>query len=383
MMLCTGKGTIIRDNPSITLALVLVLTLAAVPLAWQALPLIQVAILGSAGEPRTVTARGDLAATETATIELFEAAKNGVVSITTAERVVNRFTRNAYDVPRGTGSGFVWDSQGHVVTNAHVLRGASSAKVRLADGRSFDAALVGADATNDLAVLKIGVRPGALPPIPIGASEDLQVGQSVFAIGNPFGLDWTLTTGIISALDRELPNRSGGMITDLIQSDAAINPGNSGGPLIDSAGRLIGVNTAIYSPSGSSAGIGFAIPVATVNRVVPQLIAEGEYRPPTLGVRADARADRMLKREGLSGVLVLGVDPGSPADRAGIEPARVSRDGSLVPGDVIVAIGGETVANVEEMRARVGTMNAGDTVQVTVMRDGTRRTLEVELESAG
>jgi S1-C subfamily serine protease len=272
---------------------------------------------------------------------------------------------------------------GHVVTNAHVIQGASRATVRVADGQAYSASLVGVAPSHDLAVLRIGVRPGELPPIPVGESRSLQVGQQAFAIGNPFGLDWTMTRGIISALERELPNRNGGVLTGLIQTDAAINPGNSGGPLIDSAGRLIGLNTAIYSPSGSSAGIGFAVPVDTVNRVVPRLIQEGEYRPPALGVSIDPRTDQILDRMGMSGVMVLDVEPNSAADRAGLRPARIAEDGGLVPGDVIVGLGGREVEDVEDLRAALDRHSPGETVSLAVVRDGARRELEVTLDAAG
>lgn len=297
-------------------------------IVWQSFPIIQGVVLGRFAEPRTVTPRGDLAASEQSTIAVFNAARDSVVFITTAERVVDPWTRNAYDVPRGNGSGFVWDELGHVVTNNHVIAGASRAVVRLADGRAFSARLVGRAPEHDLAVLHIGVATGRPSALPIGTSSDLRVGQSVFAIGNPFGLDWTMTPGIVSALGRELPGDGGPPIRGLIQTDAAINPGNSGGPLIDSAGRLIGVNTAIFSPSGGSAGIGFAVPVDTVNRVVPQLIARGNYTPPRLGILFDPRVDSMLAQSGASGVLVLGVDPKSPAAHAGLIPARITDCGA-------------------------------------------------------
>ncbi|MER2622846.1 MAG: trypsin-like peptidase domain-containing protein, partial [Accumulibacter sp.] len=204
-------------------------------------------------------------------IELFEHARDSVVFITTKAQVRDYWTRNVFMVPRGAGSGFIRDAAGHVITNYHVIENASEASVKLADGRSYQALLAGVSPAHDIAVLRIGVGFRRPPAVPIGRSADLKVGQKVFAIGNPFGLDWTLTTGIISALDRSLGGEKGGTIEHLIQTDAAINPGNSGGPLLDSAGRLIGINTAIYSPSGASAGIGFAVPVDTVNRVVPQL----------------------------------------------------------------------------------------------------------------
>lgn len=225
---------------------------------------------------RAITPRGDLAGDEKATIALFEKSRGSVVYISTSQLVADVWSRNVFSVPRGTGSGFIWDDAGHVVTNFHVIQGASEATIRLADGRKFRAALVGASPDHDIAVLKIGVGFRAPAPIPVGTSTDLKVGQKVFAIGNPFGLDWTLTTGIVSALDRALPDENGGPgIEHLIQTDAAINPGNSGGPLLDSSGRLIGMNTMIYSPSGASAGIGFAVPVDTVMRLVPLIIREG------------------------------------------------------------------------------------------------------------
>ena len=228
------------------------------------------------------------------------------------------WSRNVFSTPRGSGSGFIWDGAGHVVTNFHVIAGASEAMVQLADGRKYRASLVGASPQHDLAVLRIGVSFRRPAPVPIGSSEDLKVGQKVFAIGNPFGLDWTLTTGIVSALDRSLPSENGGPdIEHLIQTDAAINPGNSGGPLLDSSGRLIGINTAIYSPSGASAGIGFAVPVDTVARVVPQLVKTGRYVRASLGVIADEQVNSRLEElTGRDGVFILEVQPGSAAAKA-------------------------------------------------------------------
>jgi S1-C subfamily serine protease len=226
--------------------------------------------------PRPVSLRGDLGPDEKSTIALFQKVRRCVVYINTSERVLDFWSRNVFVIPRGTGSGFVWDESGNIVTNMHVIAGASEARVRLNDGRSLSARLVGGNPGQDLAVLRVAAS-SSLTPVPIGTSVDLQVGQKVFAIGNPFGLDWTLTTGIISALDRSLPAEDGrSLMEHLIQTDAAINPGNSGGPLLDSAGRLIGVNAAIFSPSGASAGVGFAVPVDAVNRVAPQLIAFGK-----------------------------------------------------------------------------------------------------------
>ena len=257
----------------------------------------------------------------------------------------------------GTGSGFIWDSNGHVVTNRHVVAGASAACVRLSDGRDLDASLVGVSAAHDLAVLKVNLSttPQALP---LGSSADLRVGQSTFAIGNPFGLDWTLTTGIVSALDRSLPTEDGrSLIEHLIQTDAAINPGNSGGPLLDSAGRLIGVNTVIYSPSGASAGVGFAIPVDTVNRVVPQLIASGRDVRPALGIEIDDGLNQLITRRlSVAGVVILRTSPGSAASAAGLRGTHSQRDGTIVAGDIILAVNGhatESVARLPESSRRL------------------------------
>lgn len=358
----------------------LLITLAAmvVVATYQIMPALRMAYLEPEAKPRVIAARGELAAGEKATIELFQATRDSVVFISTAERVRDPWSRNIYEQPRGTGSGFLWDNRGHVVTNNHVIEGASAATVRLADGRSFPARLVGRDPSHDLAVLRIEARD--LPvPVAVGSSADLQVGQTVLAIGNPFGLDWTLTRGIVSALDRELPARTGRPITGLIQTDAAINPGNSGGPLLDSAGRLIGVNTAIYSPSGTSAGIGFAVPVGTVNRVVPQIIEKGHYAPPAIGIRFDPRVNDLAHREGIEGVLILGVEEGSPAALAGLEPARFTGDGRLVPGDIITGIDGDRIATIDDLLAALDSRRPGEKVTLTVRQNGDARAVEITL----
>ena len=312
-------------------------------------------------EPRAIAPGGDLAADEKSTIELFERSKGSVVFITTTQLVRDRRSRNVLQIPRGAGSGFVWDADGHVVTNNHVVMGAAGAKVRLNDGRDYDAKLVGTSPAHDIAVLRITVperRPAALP---IGTSGDLKVGQKVFAIGNPFGLDWSLTTGVVSALDRSLPAEDGRTIIEhLIQTDAAINPGNSGGPLLDSSGRLIGINTAIYSPSGAYAGVGFAVPVDTVNRVVPQLVAKGKYTRPVLGVEIDEQLSQQIAaRSGTKGVAVAKVTAGLPAEAAGLRP-----------GDVIVALDGKPVTSAPQLVNRLDEHKVGDTVRLTVQRDG-------------
>jgi S1-C subfamily serine protease len=252
-----------------------------------------------------VTPRAAIQSDEQATIDLFERSKVSVVYISTRKEVMDFWTRNTLSVPQGTGSGFIWDDQDHVVTNLHVIAGASEAWIRLSDGRDYNASLVGASPDHDLAVLKITVPTNRPPALPVGTSHDLKVGQRVFAIGNPFGLDWTLTTGIVSALDRSLNAENGATIEHLVQTDAAINPGNSGGPLLDSAGRLIGVTTAIYSPSGAYAGVGFAVPVDTINRIVPKLIATGRYERPTLGIGMDEDMNTAITQHlGVQGVAV-------------------------------------------------------------------------------
>ncbi len=303
-----------------------------------------------------------------------------MVYITTSEVRRDLFTLDLTEIPRGTGSGFVWDRDGHVVTNFHVIQGASRAQVTLADQSTWDASLVGAAAGKDLAVLEIEAPAKSLDPIPIGSSKDLAVGQKVFAIGNPFGFDQSLTTGIISALGREIDSQSQEPIRDVIQTDAAINPGNSGGPLLDSAGRLIGVNTAIYSPSGSYAGIGFAIPVDTVNWVVPELIVHGHVVRPSLGI--DWVPERYVRDLGLHGALVLRVEPGSGAARAGLRATRRDLRGQLQLGDLVVAIDGDEVDSPGDVTLILERHEAGDTVPVTVQRGGRRIDLQVQLGSS-
>ncbi|SDH89469.1 S1C family serine protease [Propionivibrio dicarboxylicus] len=333
---------------------------------------------GNVAAPRPVSPRGELTSDERSTIDLFERSRDSVVFITTRAQVRDFWTRNVYSVPRGTGSGFIWDEAGHVITNFHVIEDASEAIVKLADGREFKASLVGASRAHDLAVLRIGIAARRPAPVPIGTSHDLRVGQKVLAIGNPFGLDWTLTTGIVSALDRSLSGDDGYTINHLIQTDAAINPGNSGGPLLDSAGRLIGVNTAIYSPSGSSAGIGFAVPVDTVNRVVPQLIRSGKYIRPSLGVELDEDLNRRLSRLlDVAGVVVLRVGAGTPAANAGLKGLTILRNGEVTAGDIITAVEGKPVDSVGKLLARLDDFRVGDTVRISVLRNG--KTIELRL----
>lgn len=357
------------------------LAVAVLILLW---PQLESLFIRWSAEPRPVIARGELAADEQATIEIFKRTSPSVVFITTLSRYVNPWTRNIREVLQGNGSGFIWDESGHVVTNWHVVKSASSAQVRLNDSRVYKAVLVGASPQHDLVVLRINVPINRPHPVPIGTSADLQVGQKTLAIGNPFGLDYTLTTGVISALNRSIDTEEGKTVDNLIQTDAAINPGNSGGPLIDSAGRLIGINTAIYSPSGAYAGIGFAVPIDTVNRVVPQLIAEGQYLRPSIGVHVDDDASKLVTKElGVEGVMVLKVSPDSAAARAGMRATRLTREGDIIPGDIIQAIGQHPVVDVGDLLDVLERYSIGDPVEVTVYRNGRIRQIELVLEGPG
>ena len=358
----------------------LLVSAALLAITWYALPrwspYFQTAVAAS---PRPTTERGQLTGEEQQNIDIFEKWKASVVYIATSDRVMDYWTRNVTNVPRGTGSGFIWDPAGHVVTNVHVIAGAAAANVKLADGRDYEAILVGASLAHDIAVLKIRVPKNQPQPMAVGTSHDLRVGQKVFAIGNPFGLDWTLTTGIVSALDRSLEGDSGSVIRHLIQTDAAINPGNSGGPLLDSSGRLIGVNTAIYSPSGASAGVGFAVPVDTVNRVVPQLIANGHYAPPSLGIEVDDLLSRAVARElGVSGVAVLRASKSASASLRG---ARLGARNTIIPGDVILAIDGKQVGTAAQLAATLDDYEVGDRVMLSVWREGKQLQVAAVLQS--
>jgi 2-alkenal reductase len=321
----------------------------------------------AATEPREIAPRGDLAEFERTAIRVFKATAPSVVQV-----VVQASGRFAEPDTAQSGTGFVWDSAGHVVTNAHVVGSGGDIAVRLASGEIVRAGKVGAAPNYDLAVLRLD-RPKSLPaPISVGKSDDLSVGQAAFAIGNPFGLEQSLSTGVISALKRRLPTSGGREIADVIQTDAAINPGNSGGPLLDSAGRLIGVNTAIFSPSGANAGIGFAIPIDVVNRIVPELIRDGRVPTPGIGVIA---ADEMVAAQlGVSGVIVADVVPGSPADRAGLVGVDPST-GAI--GDVIVEVDESPVQRLSDLTIRLERVGPGKTVTLTVLRGGDHQTIEV------
>ena len=333
---------------------------------------------GAKAPTRTISPRGELTKDELTLTQLFREASPSVVYITSIGLRRDFFSFRATEIPQGTGSGFIWDDQGHIITNFHVIKDATRAEVTLADQTSWPAELVGFAAEKDLAVLRIDAPSENLKAIPLGTSHDLEVGRTVMAIGNPFGFDQTLTTGIISALGREISSVAGLPIRDVIQTDAAINPGNSGGPLLDSAGRLIGVNTAIVSPSGGYAGIGFAIPVDTVNWVVSDLINFGRIQRPTLGV--ELASDSVSRRFGLEGPIVLHVTPGSGAEKAGIQPTRRDRQGRILLGDVVVSIDGERIRRSGELGLALERRRAGETVTVTIVRDKKVRDVEVTLD---
>lgn len=322
----------------------------------------------AATEPRAVTVRGEMPVDEQRTSAIFRATAPSVVAIQTM-----RGPRRLDGEGAGAGSGFIWDRAGHIVTNDHVVEGAAEIAVALDDGRVIPAALVGRAPWADLAVIRLATVPDDLRPIPIGSSAELTVGQGVLAIGNPFGLSRTLTTGIVSALDRRLPTAAGRVVTGVIQTDAAINPGNSGGPLVDTAGRLIGVNTAIVSPAGAFAGIGFAIPVDTVNRIVPALIREGKAPLPGIGIVAVP--DEIAARAGIRGVAVQAVKPGSSAARAGL----VGLDGRGQLGDVIVAVGGREISTLADLSSALERIGIGNEARLTVVRDG-RREVVVQVQ---
>ena len=334
---------------------------------------------------------GNLVTLEQDIIQAYESVGMGVVNITNRGYGYDFFMR---PVPQeGSGSGIVYDEQGHIITNYHVIEDASELLVTLPDETTLVAEVVGADAANDLAVLKVDAPPELLHPIPLGQSDNLQVGQFVIAIGNPFGFERTLTVGVVSALGRVIESPDDRFIGEIIQTDAAINPGNSGGPLLDLSGRIVGVNTAIFSPSQASAGIGFAVPVDTVRRVVPELIARGYFPHPWLGLsyvwNLSANRAQILREFGMDvpveeGLLVLEIASESPADiaglRAGQEQVRLGRTILLIGGDVLTAIDGEPIATARDLIRFLDTRTAvGQTIQVTVWRDGQEMTIPVTL----
>ncbi len=368
-------------TPTVPAWLVAILLVAVAFLMLRNSGLLPGRVPRAAVEPRAVTSRGDLAADEQSTIEIFRKASPSVVHITTLTHRRDRLSLNVLEIPEGTGTGFVFDDAGHVVTNYHVIRKAQAARVTLADNSAWDAKLVGYEPNKDLAVLKIDAPPEQLRKIDIGESGNLLVGQKVFAIGCPFGLDQTLTTGVISGLGREIESVGGLPIEGVIQTDAAINPGNSGGPLLDSAGRLIGVNTMIVSPSGAYSGVGFAVPVDIINQVVPELIRYGRVQRVVLGV--SLLEDSIAKRLGIQrGALVREVFENSGAAKAGIHPTYQDDEGDIHLGDVLLEVGGRSIRSTIDIVKALDGRKPGEQISVLIDRGGKQMTLTVELQSA-
>ena len=343
-------------------------------------------VAGSNGdEPETATTGGAVAEIspifltddEQNNIAVFEQSSPSVVFVTNTQLRRQRFSLNVMEIPRGSGTGFIWDESGLIITNFHVVYGANKITIALQSGNTYEATVVGTAPEKDIAVLKIDAPDEQLRALPLGDSSTLAVGRKVLAIGNPFALDTSLTTGVVSALGREIKSITNRTIRNVIQTDAAINPGNSGGPLLDSHGRLIGMNTAIYSPSGASAGIGFAIPVNTLKSIIPQLIDHGRLYRPVLGI--ESLTDYWTQRLRVKGVAILSVRDDFPADRAGMIGVREDWRGNIHLGDVIIAINGETVTNEDTLLSQLEKYQPGDTIQVTTLRDDEIHNYDVTL----
>ncbi len=342
--------------------------------------------------PRTETGSGQTAGTlqtaaaatnaqltedERNTIDIVRKTKNSVVFITNLQYVRDFFYSSDQPVPQGSGSGFVWDDQGHIVTNFHVIEEGDKFMVSLPNQKQVEAKLVGRDPNKDIAVLKLGERVPDLTPVRIGTSVNLQVGQKVIAIGNPFGFDHTVTKGIVSALGRSMPGAGGVTIREMIQTDASINPGNSGGPLLDSTGELIGMNTMIASPSGASSGVGFAVPVDTIRKIVPQIIQSGKVTEPDLGVTFVN--DEYVRRAGVSGAIIREVPRDSPAYDAGLRGLSRDNRGRLFIGDIIVGIDEMKIASYDDLYNALDGRKIGDTVTLTVDQNGKLRKVRIVL----
>jgi 2-alkenal reductase len=336
-----------------------------------ALLLASLAQAAAAQQPRAVAPRGPLLGLEQQVVDLFEQSAPSVVYI--FRSAGTRDQEPTPDRRGGSASGIVWDTEGHIVTNYHVVAGAPKIAVRLDSGQAIQATVVGTAPDYDLAVLRITPPSAALRPIPLGSSADLRVGQFVFAIGNPFGLNRTLTAGVISALERRIPTGRGREVTGVIQTDAAINPGNSGGPLLDSAGRAIGLTTAILSQTGAFVGVGFAVPIDVVNRIVPVLIRDGRVSRPGIGVLA---SDDRPRNAGGGGVVIAEVTRGSPAEAAGLRGLDPESGGVR---DVVTQVNNVAVNTVEEMVREIARTAIGQSLTLTVRRDGRVRRVQVQV----
>ena len=322
---------------------------------------------------------GELGADERASIEVFKRISPSVTYITNKRFQRDYFSFNVMEIPQGTGSGFLWDNKGHIVTNFHVVYEADEIEVRMRDGKSYDADVVGADPDHDLVVLQINATNLNISPVIIGDSNDLQVGQKVLAIGNPFGLDSTLTTGVISALGRTIQSMTKRYIHDVIQTDAAINPGNSGGPLLDSFGRLIGVNTAIISPSGTYSGVGFAVPVDTVNRIVTKLINHGKVGRPGFGI--SLIPEHIMSRIGAEGVGILEVFKGSSAEEAGLREVKRLSNGRVQMGDIIIEVAGSKIRGSSDLVRILDKHEVGDEVDIIIIRENVKKSIQIVIQS--
>jgi 2-alkenal reductase len=366
-----GRGKMMRfDRAAIGLLLVLLTALVAQPYMDR--------LLFAPTPPRPISPRAGLTDLEMSTIALFEQASPSVVQVVSVPPGVELSQGTTASQAVESGTGFVWDAAGHIVTNAHVVANAGSVAVRLSTGDVIDAEIVGRAPNYDLAVLRIAAGPRLPAALLIGSSSDLRVGQSTFAIGNPFGLDQTLTTGVISALNRQLPTTGGREISEVVQTDAAINPGNSGGPLLDSAARVVGVNTAIFSPSGANAGIGFAIPIDVVNRVVPELIRNGRVPTPGIGILS---ADESIATQlGVHGVVIGDVVPGSPAAQAGLRGIDL-QTGTV--GDIVVAANGTPVRRLSDLIGVLEQTGVGKLVTLTIQRGGGTISIEIPVVDIG
>jgi S1-C subfamily serine protease len=328
-----------------------------------------------------ITLAADLMPVETKSIEIYRKAVPATVNVSNI-KLARNFFYGEVEVPQGTGSGWVWDSQGHIVTNYHVVQGGSRFIITFYnDSKQYPAKLIGAAPEKDIAVLKLEQRPSKLVPTEVGSSKELLVGQYSFAIGSPFGLDYTLTTGVISALGRKIDGIGGVKISDMIQTDAAINMGNSGGPLLDSSGRLIGMNTVIFSTSGSSAGLGFAVPADTIKQIVPQLIQHGKVIRPGLGITIASERDKVRILGHQKGIIVSYVEENGPAAQAGIRGITQDRMGGMYLGDVIISIDGAEVNNLDDIYQVLENHQIGDVVTVKYSREGKLYTTKVKLKA--
>ncbi len=326
-----------------------------------------------------LTANPSLSTEELKTITVFEKAAKSVAYITNTAVRRDIWSLNTFEVPQGSGSGFIWNTQGHIVTNYHVVYSADSIQVVLDDQSTHNARVIGVDPDHDLAVLHIKASKKQLHPLDIGNSQNLRVGQHVLAIGNPFGLDHTLTTGVVSALGRSIKSVNNRTIEGAIQTDAAINPGNSGGPLLNSSGKLIGINTQIMSPSGAFAGIGFAVPVGIVKRIVPQLIQYGKVIRPGLGI--SLIPDSIASRWGITGIVIARIQPDSAAAKAGLKSLEELRSGRIRLGDIITSIDDEKVRNYDDLATILDRHKVGDRIKLGVRRNKKERTLQIRLQA--